>query len=92
MNGYSILSIHQSWLFFQNKYDDAYPSILIIDSSRSPIVFSFIELKPELVFTTAPVLSPPAPVVDFDIDIGEIITAPPKFTIPPETVPILTPS
>jgi hypothetical protein len=34
------------------------------------------------VVTIAPELPPPAPVVDFVTEIGEILTAPPKFTTP----------
>lgn len=44
------------------------------------------------ILVTVPVLSSPAPLVVLVMDIGAIISAPPKLTIPPETVPILTPS
>jgi hypothetical protein len=50
------------------------------------------ELDPVMVVIFDPELPPPAPVVEFVTDIGEIQTAPPKFTIPPEMVPIFTPS
>jgi hypothetical protein len=40
----------------------------------------------------SPVLSPPDPVVVLVMDIGAIVTAPPKLTIPPEIVPIVIPS
>lgn len=39
-----------------------------------------------------PELFAPAPLIVFDLDIGAIIAVPSKLTIPPETVPIMTPS
>ena len=45
----------------------------------------------ELDLTSVPELSFPDPVVVVVTDIGAIQTAPPKFTIPPEIVPIVIP-
>jgi hypothetical protein len=39
-----------------------------------------------------PVLFPPGPLIEVDIVVGATITAPPKLTTPPETVPIRIPS
>lgn len=50
-----------------------------------------MELNPVIVVISLPVLPPPEPEADFVTDIGEIQTAPPKFTIPPEMVPIVIP-
>lgn len=53
-------------------------------------VFFFImsELDCELVVFSRALLFSPGSEIVFVMEMGEIITAPPKFTIPPETVPI----
>jgi len=48
-----------------------------------------VELKPVLVVISVPVLSLPEPEFVLVTVIGEILFAPPKFTIPPEMVPIV---
>ena len=56
------------------------------------IVLSVVELNPELEFTPAPELSLPEPEFVDVIVMGAIHLAPPKFTIPPEMVPMDIPA
>lgn len=48
----------------------------------------FKEESVDLMVISSPGLLPPEPVIVFVMEIGEILMAPPKLTIPPETVPI----
>lgn len=66
--------------------------MVLIKLRISVIVCWLAELKPALVVTDVPVFPSPDPVVVFVTEIGAIKTVPPKLTIPPEIVPIFTPS
>lgn len=64
----------------------------LINSKKFVIVLCVVELLLELEVTSVPELSLPEPEFVVVTDIGAIQTAPPKFTIPPEMVPIEIPS
>jgi hypothetical protein len=64
----------------------------LIVSKIFVIVLCDVELPPELEVTSVPELSLPEPEFVVVIVMGAIQTAPPKFTIPPEMVPIEIPS
>lgn len=74
------------------KNQTGYAKLRLIISSIPDRLVSDILLAPLLVEILPPALSPPEPDVVLVIDIGAIVTAPPKFTIPPEIVPIVIPS
>jgi hypothetical protein len=67
-------------------------SIVLIKFIKSVNVCGLAVPLPPLEELLAVVLLPPEPAVVLVTEMGAILTAPPKFTIPPEIVPILTPS
>lgn len=88
MNEYSISEITKTFekktLPLKHRLNEAYYS------------FNYsccVEFTPEIVMIVCPVFAEPEPVTVFDIDIGAIITASSKLTVPPEILlTIVTPS